>query len=249
MRPAGYIIGGDYGGDGGGRDTGSGGVSCQDCGNQAKKDCQHMRCRTCCRSRGFPCETHVKSTWVPAAKRRERRQQLSLSPQQQNSSNQQLSLMITSGGDGGGSQHTPKRFREDRNTTNLQNTSSELGFPFPAELSSPALFRRVRVSGMDETNEQMAYQTAISVGGHVFNGILYDHGPDPGEYNLHPVAESSSATGNNQQQGVNVVTSGTAATSSSNIYQAVTIIDPSSIYPTPLCAFVAGTQFFPPPRS
>lgn len=53
-----------------------GGISCQDCGNQAKKDCPHMRCRTCCKSRGFDCQTHVKSTWVPAAKRRERQQQL-----------------------------------------------------------------------------------------------------------------------------------------------------------------------------
>ena len=35
-----------------------------------------MRCRTCCRSRGLSCPTHVKSTWVPAAKRRERQQQL-----------------------------------------------------------------------------------------------------------------------------------------------------------------------------
>ncbi|XP_042063397.1 protein EXPRESSION OF TERPENOIDS 1-like [Salvia splendens] len=47
-------------------------INCQDCGNQAKKDCEHMRCRTCCKSRGFPCQTHVKSTWVPAARRRER---------------------------------------------------------------------------------------------------------------------------------------------------------------------------------
>ena len=64
---------GTRGGGGGGS---SGGVSCQDCGNQAKKDCVHQRCRTCCKSRGFNCGTHVKSTWVPAAKRRERQQQL-----------------------------------------------------------------------------------------------------------------------------------------------------------------------------
>jgi LRP1 type putative zinc finger protein len=60
----------------GGAGGGSGGVSCQDCGNQAKKDCAHQRCRTCCKSRGFTCPTHVKSTWVPAAKRRERQQQI-----------------------------------------------------------------------------------------------------------------------------------------------------------------------------
>ncbi|GAU31204.1 hypothetical protein TSUD_210610 [Trifolium subterraneum] len=63
------------------------GISCQDCGNQAKKDCTHMRCRTCCKSRGFHCQTHVKSTWVPASRRRERQQQLtstsSLQQQQQ----------------------------------------------------------------------------------------------------------------------------------------------------------------------
>lgn len=58
-----------------------GGVSCRDCGNQAKKDCVHLRCRTCCKSRGFDCSTHVKSTWVPAAKRRERQQQLAAAPQ------------------------------------------------------------------------------------------------------------------------------------------------------------------------
>lgn len=53
---------------------GRGGVNCQDCCNQAKKDCVHMRCRTCCKSRNFQCSTHVQSTWIPAAKRRERRQ-------------------------------------------------------------------------------------------------------------------------------------------------------------------------------
>ncbi|KAJ6826668.1 protein LATERAL ROOT PRIMORDIUM 1 [Iris pallida] len=51
---------------------GSGTATCQDCGNQAKKDCSHRRCRTCCKSRGYDCTTHVKSTWVPAARRRER---------------------------------------------------------------------------------------------------------------------------------------------------------------------------------
>lgn len=56
--------------------SGSGGMSCQDCGNQAKKDCTHSRCRTCCKSRGYHCATHVRSTWVPASKRRERQQQL-----------------------------------------------------------------------------------------------------------------------------------------------------------------------------
>ena len=73
-----------------------GGMSCQDCGNQAKKDCVHLRCRTCCKSRGFQCPTHVKSTWVPASKRRERQQQLAAAAafQQQHQHQQSQSLRI-----------------------------------------------------------------------------------------------------------------------------------------------------------
>lgn len=56
----------------GGISSSSSSNRCQDCGNQAKKDCTYMRCRTCCKSRGFQCETHVKSTWVPVSIRRPR---------------------------------------------------------------------------------------------------------------------------------------------------------------------------------
>lgn len=69
-----------------------GGTRCQDCGNQAKKDCNYMRCRTCCRSKGFECQTHIKSTWVPAYRRRHRHHH----------QHQQQPL-----------QHNPKRLREN----------------------------------------------------------------------------------------------------------------------------------------
>lgn len=71
---------------------GRGGISCQDCGNQAKKDCPHYRCRTCCKSRGFQCQTHIKSTWVPAPKRRERQQQQQLAVLHHHHQQQQLQL-------------------------------------------------------------------------------------------------------------------------------------------------------------
>ncbi|KAJ0795610.1 putative transcription factor STY-LRP1 family [Helianthus annuus] len=113
MRQGGYgMVGGEYGGVGSG-----GGTNCQDCGNQAKKDCQYMRCRTCCKSRGFQCQTHVKSTWVPAAKRRERQLQLaSVSQQHHNLGDHQLSLMMRGSGSGGagGSDQNLKRLREDQ---------------------------------------------------------------------------------------------------------------------------------------
>lgn len=98
---------------------GGGGMNCQDCGNQAKKDCVHFRCRTCCKSRGLPCPTHVKSTWVPAARRRERQQQQQPPPHQHHHHQQQLSLMMRGGG---GEQNNPtKRMRE---STRLPTTLS-----------------------------------------------------------------------------------------------------------------------------
>lgn len=110
-------------------------MNCQDCGNQAKKDCPHMRCRTCCKSRGFQCQTHVKSTWVPAAKRRERQQQLAaLQRHQQQQEQQQLNQQD--------SQHhhhhhqqqqfrgeNPKRQRENQGACVILTTTTTSLFP------------------------------------------------------------------------------------------------------------------------
>ncbi|KAI3907544.1 hypothetical protein MKW98_016188 [Papaver atlanticum] len=38
--------------------------TCLDCGNQAKKDCSHSRCRACCEGLGYNCSTHIKSIWI-----------------------------------------------------------------------------------------------------------------------------------------------------------------------------------------
>ncbi|KAL4186718.1 hypothetical protein AMTRI_Chr09g35440 [Amborella trichopoda] len=134
-----------------------GGNTCQDCGNQAKKDCVHQRCRTCCKSRGFECPTHIKSTWVPASRRRERQQQLAALHHHQQ---QQLVL-----------HDKPKRVRQ----------ASNLGPGLPSEVRTGAVFRCVRVSSVEEggDEEEYAYQTAVAIGGRVFKGVLYDRGPDP----------------------------------------------------------------------
>lgn len=131
--------------------------------------------------------------------------------------------------------------------------NSELGFEvgqqFPAEVSSPSVFRCIRVSGTDDAGEEFAYQTSVNIAGHVFKGILYDHGPE-GQY--HPVGggEGSSGGGSGAQQfnltipGSVIATSSAATATSSN----PTMIDPS-LYPAPLNDYMSGTQFFPPPRS
>jgi LRP1 type putative zinc finger protein len=131
----------------------------------------------------------------------------------------------------------------------------ELG-NFPAEVSSPALFRCVRVSGIDESEEMLAYQTAVNIGGHVFKGVLYDRGP---ESNYLAPGETSSGGGGGVQP-LNLIAAGTATTSATisatggggGVTVASTtasFLDPSSLYPAPLNTFMAGTQFFPNPRS
>ncbi|XP_059643977.1 protein SHI RELATED SEQUENCE 1 [Cornus florida] len=140
----------ELGGGGGGGSM----MRCQECGNQAKKDCVFMRCRTCCRSRGFQCLTHIKSTWIPVSKRRPRYHSI-----------QQHQLVQPP---------NPKRYREI-------NPSSAPGLQvgsFPAEVNFPAVFRCIRVSSDDNAVDQYAYQTAVNIGGHVFKGVLYDQGPD-----------------------------------------------------------------------
>ncbi|XP_016464049.2 protein SHI RELATED SEQUENCE 1-like isoform X1 [Nicotiana tabacum] len=233
---------------GGSSSSGVGGMNCQDCGNQAKKDCPHLRCRTCCKSRGFQCQTHVKSTWVPAAKRRERQQQLAaLQQHNQQQQTQQLSLRADSN-------IIPKRLRENTSSslacTRLPAISSglEVGGHFPAEVSSQAVFRCVKVSAIDDAEDQFAYQTAVNIGGHLFKGILYDQGPE-GRYSGGGGESSSGSAA--AQQALNFITgattSTTAAAATSHQQQHGTMFDPS-VYPTPINAFMAGTQFFPPPR-
>ncbi|GAB2218418.1 hypothetical protein Droror1_Dr00001641 [Drosera rotundifolia] len=184
--------GGDGGGDGEGGGVGmsSSGTTptCQDCGNQAKKDCTHRRCRTCCRSRGFDCSTHVKSTWVPAARRRERQ-------------------TVNAGGDGGGngggggggassgstSGAKKPRLINSQNTATTSHTSTSNTPPrsydtssshqdasfkegLPGQVRAPAVFKCVRVTAVDDGEDEYAYQAVVKIGGHVFKGFLYDHG-------------------------------------------------------------------------
>ncbi|XP_017701922.1 protein EXPRESSION OF TERPENOIDS 1-like [Phoenix dactylifera] len=233
------------------RGSSSSSMSCQDCGNQAKKDCVHLRCRTCCKSRGFPCPTHVKSTWVPAAKRRERQQQLATAAafQQQQQSH---SLRIAE------PSKRPREICPRHPTAIATNTSSGGGgmdaLSFPAEVSSPAVFRCVRVSPVDEAEDELAYQTAVSIGGHVFKGILYDQGPDsPFQHpttprHLHYGESSSSSAAAGAVTTAAALAASLAASTSAGASTAPSstgLLDPSSLYPAPLSAFMAGTQFFP----
>ncbi|XP_020599954.1 protein SHI RELATED SEQUENCE 1-like [Phalaenopsis equestris] len=203
--PSGSLLAFGSGGDELAGEYRNGLITCQDCGIQARKNCSHMRCQVCCKNRGFYCQTHVKSTWVPAAKRRQRNQKLA-------------------GGE------------------SSRRAVGDQGVIFPAEVTLPAVFRCVRVRQMDETEEQLAYQTAVSIKGHVFKGLLYDQGPvlSSAENQMHLAGECLSG-------GAAVTAGGFAPGMDIGGRTAVGgdfETDSSSMYPNPVGAFMTGTLFF-----
>ncbi|KAL6853447.1 hypothetical protein ACP4OV_019476 [Aristida adscensionis] len=178
--------------DTGAGSSGAGAATCQDCGNQAKKDCGHNRCRTCCKSRGFDCSTHVKSTWVPAARRRERHQlaasgSASSSPAtasvqavaSTSASKKQrlLSSQTTTSHTSTSNATTPRSF-----DTTSSHQDASFRDSLPRQVRAPAVFKCVRVTSIDDGEDEYAYQAAVTINGHVFKGFLYDQGVDDGRH-------------------------------------------------------------------
>ncbi|KAI4305930.1 hypothetical protein L6164_029256 [Bauhinia variegata] len=161
--------------------TNAGGITCQDCGNQAKKDCSYRRCRSCCKSRGFDCPTHVKSTWVPAARRRERQLMVqaagAAAPGSSGSTSGAKKPRLIA------SQTTTTSHTSTSNTTtprsfDTSSSNQDAGFKesLPGQVRAPAVFKCVRVTAVDDGEDEYAYQAVVKIRGHVFKGLLYDQG-------------------------------------------------------------------------
>lgn len=229
-------------------------TSCQDCGNKAKRDCTHMRCRTCCKSRGFQCSTHVKSTWVPVARRRHKQlkqHQQHQQHHQQHQQHQQQHFSTTTVDHYNQHHHhhlLPLSLSNIHHHHHSSPTSTGVeGGNFPAEVNSLATFRCIRVSSEDNVVDQYAYQTSISIGGHSFKGILYDQGPitaaaSRGDDSL------SVATEDNHQFNITAATT-MAATQPNAVGANLLYHHHPSLYSAPsFNAFLPGMQFFPHPR-
>ncbi|XP_058107825.1 protein LATERAL ROOT PRIMORDIUM 1 [Magnolia sinica] len=165
-----------------GSGIGIGTTTCQDCGNQAKKDCSHRRCRTCCKSRGFDCSTHVKSTWVPAARRRERQLSAATAAAAAVGSTASTSAVkkprlissqtLTSASHTSTSNTTPPRSFD----TSSSHQDASFRENLPGHVRAPAVFKCVRVTAVDNGEDEYAYQAVVKIGGHIFKGFLYDQG-------------------------------------------------------------------------
>ncbi|KAJ4895807.1 Protein SHI RELATED SEQUENCE 6 [Raphanus sativus] len=134
---------------------------CKDCGNRAKKECLFERCRTCCKSRGYNCATHVKSTWVPSSA-------ASRSSSSSSDRNKKLKLH---------SSDKPKSVLIVPTTTSRQETSFKEGLP--GKIEAPAVFRRTRVTAVSNNEQaEIGYQATVTISGHVFKGFLHYYGAD-----------------------------------------------------------------------
>ncbi|WVZ18236.1 hypothetical protein V8G54_005558 [Vigna mungo] len=167
------------------------GSKCQDCGNQAKKECSYSRCRTCCKNKGFQCQTHIKI--------------------------------------------------------------SGLEMKFPCATSSMAVFRCVQVRSVDDGVNEIAYQTSVNIGGHVFSGILYDQGPEQ-SYNINKGESSTALVDEHQNSNLGLLKNASIHSRDSS---GVTIASaghadplfPPPPYPFPLASFRPGMPYFTYPRS
>lgn len=49
----------------------------------------------------------------------------------------------------------------------------------PGQVRVPAVFKCVRVTALEDGEDEYAYQAVVKIGGHVFKGFLYDQGVEP----------------------------------------------------------------------
>lgn len=48
----------------------------------------------------------------------------------------------------------------------------------PVQVRAPAVFKCVRVTAVEEGEDEYAYQACVTIGGHLFKGFLYDQGAE-----------------------------------------------------------------------
>ncbi|KAM5551677.1 protein LATERAL ROOT PRIMORDIUM 1-like [Rosa sericea] len=182
---------GNVNGEGGGGRGEDGGLrACKDCGNRAKKGCEYSRCRTCCRGRGYDCSTHVRSTWVPAARRRERQMGVTVA----------VAGGAASGGGGEGSSGSSSVAKRPRVMMPSKNANANLRQSLPDQVRAPAVFKCHRVTAISNGDAEIAYQATVKISGHVFKGLLYDRGFD--KKNEYPcISPMHFGSGSNQRNG------------------------------------------------
>ncbi|CAK9184428.1 unnamed protein product [Ilex paraguariensis] len=100
----------------------------------------------------------------------------------------------------------------------------------PGQIRAPAVFKCVRVTAVDDGDDEYAYQAVVKIGGHVFKGFLYDQGVEsrdgfPNISELHLGGGGGNGGGRN------------GASSSSPI------LDPSDVYGASTAGLIGGSNY------
>lgn len=159
--------------------------ACQECGNSAKKDCQYHRCRTCCKARGFQCQTHVRSTWVPAAERRQRKDTASVDsgsedtaaapPRPKRPRKSSAGSDVTAPAIGSGAEQSGAIVKAECLYEGLPPGASS---SIPSRFTMPAQLEQLRFHGGPGGDVQ-CFQATVEIRGTVLKGILYPTDVNP----------------------------------------------------------------------
>lgn len=196
---------------------------CQDCGNRAKKDCIFRRCRTCCKGRGYDCNTHVKSTWVPSIRRRERETVVGSSGGGDNGGNKRPRAIVGSSQNATATSHSANSNATTPKSLATSSSQQDASFKqsLPGHIRAPAVFKCHRVSAIGNGEDEIAYLATVHISGHVFKGFLYDHGVDGKITNAVPCVSElqlgNNCSGKNREcsSGIGVPTNNTYPASAS----------------------------------
>ena len=103
----------------------------------------------------------------------------------------------------------------------------------PGQVRAPAVFKCVRVTAVEDGDDEYAYQASATIGGHVFKGFLYDQGIETRDHTNFPnFSELHLGGGGGGGSGRN------AGGSSSS-----PMLDPSDVYGSTGGGLLAGSNY------
>ena len=116
----------------------------------------------------------------------------------------------------------------------------------PGQIRAPAVFKCVRVTSVDDGQDEYAYQAVVKIGGHVFKGFLYDQGHEnrdvyPNLSELH--LGGGGGGGNNGNGGSGSGGSGAGGGGRNGVSSSSPMLDPSDVYAASGGGFLGGSAY------
>lgn len=114
----------------------------------------------------------------------------------------------------------------------MMRTDAGFKDPLPGQVRAPAVFKCVRVTAVEDGEDEYAYQAVVKINGHVFKGFLYDQGVD-GRDGFPNISELHLGGGGGTSSGGNGRRNGASSP----------ILDPSDVYAASGAGLLGGSNF------